>query len=302
MARTFVIICSIVSLTVLVTIILVACSLSVLNYNEVGLNYSSWFKTIENRDSPYGHGIHFIGLGHSFQRYQISLNTIEFSKESSATLPMIKCRTRDGLELDLEASLQYRVDAKSIFKIYTSYGENEKTILNRVVLDVISDTSTLYSSNDFFTKRQEIQEKMKLDLQTQVLLKTYHEVVFFQLRSLSLPDAFENEIQNTEVKGQDINTANAELLRDTVKFKTSVLVADLARNSTVETAYGEGNKTYYQAVAESSTVSEVIKAQSGAYKEMMANLTFSNTDVISYMKNNLIKDYDNGKIAMQLDL
>ena len=153
MARTFVIICSIVSLTVLVTIILVACSLSVLNYNEVGLNYSSWFKTIENRDEPYAHGIHFIGLGHSFQRYQISLNTIEFSKESSATLPMIKCRTKDGLELDLEASLQYRVNAKDIFKIYTSYGENEKTILNRVVLDVISDTSTLYSSNDFFTKR-----------------------------------------------------------------------------------------------------------------------------------------------------
>ena len=93
MARTFVIICSIVSLTVLVTIILVACSLSVPNYNEVGLNYSSWFKTIEKRDAPYGHGIHFIGLGHSFQKYEISLNTIEFSEYDGATLPPIKCRT-----------------------------------------------------------------------------------------------------------------------------------------------------------------------------------------------------------------
>ena len=84
--------------------------------------------------------------------------------------------------------------------------------------------------------------------------------MFFQLRSLSLPNAFENEIQNTEVKGQDINTANAELLRDTVKFRTAVMVADAARNATVESAYGAGNKTYYQAVADSSTVSEVIKA------------------------------------------
>lgn len=166
MARTFVIICSIVSLTVLVTIILVACSLSVLNYNEVGLNYSSWFKTIEDRADPYGHGIHFIGLGHNFQRYQISLNTIEFSQESTATLPMIKCRTKDGLELDLEASLQYRVNKTQIFKIYTTYGENEKNILNRVVLDVISDTSTNYTSNDFFTKRSEIQQKMRDDLIT----------------------------------------------------------------------------------------------------------------------------------------
>jgi len=40
---------------VLVTIILIACSLSVLSYNEVGLNYSNWFKTVE--DKTYEHGI-----------------------------------------------------------------------------------------------------------------------------------------------------------------------------------------------------------------------------------------------------
>jgi hypothetical protein len=64
MSRAFVIVCSVISLTILVTLILIACSLSVLSYNEVGLNYSNWFKTIENK--TYEHGIHFIGLGHSF--------------------------------------------------------------------------------------------------------------------------------------------------------------------------------------------------------------------------------------------
>ena len=92
---------------------------------------------------------------------------------------MIKCRTSDGLELDLEASLQYRVYPDDIFKIYTSYGNYEKEILNRIVLDIISDTATLFSSNDFFTKRSEIQVKMKADLQEKVLLETWHEVEFF---------------------------------------------------------------------------------------------------------------------------
>ena len=87
----------------MVTIILIACSLSVLSYNEVGLNYSTWFKTIEEK--TYEHGIQFIGLGHGFQRYDIKVNTIEYSQnKDTATLPMIKCRTRDGLVLDLEAS------------------------------------------------------------------------------------------------------------------------------------------------------------------------------------------------------
>jgi hypothetical protein len=54
-------------------------------------------------------------LGHTFLKYDIKLNTIEFSKAPDANLPMIKCRTSDGLELDLEASLQYKVDADKIF-------------------------------------------------------------------------------------------------------------------------------------------------------------------------------------------
>lgn len=244
-SRGLLIICSIVSLTVLVTIILIASSLSVLSYNEVGLNYSNWFKTVE--DKTYYHGIQFIGLGHTFQRYDIKLNTIEFSKAADATLPMIKCRTKDGLELDLEASLQYRVDAESIFKIYTSYGTQEKAILTRVILDIISDTSTKYTSNDFFTKRSEIQKKMKADLQKNVLEQTWHEVVFFQLRSLSLPDEYEKEIQNTEVKGQDILKSEKERAREEVKFNTNVVVAKLAVNATLESAYGQGNKTVYEA-------------------------------------------------------
>ena len=66
-------------------------------------------------------------------------------------------------------SLQYRVDPDSIFKIYTSYGTQEKAILTRVILDIISDTSTKYTSNDFFTRRSEIQKAMADDLRKSVL-------------------------------------------------------------------------------------------------------------------------------------
>jgi len=66
---------------------------------------------------------------------------------------------------------------------------------------------------------------MKKDLQERVMNSTWHEVVFFQLRSISLPDAFESEIQNTEVKGQDIHTATSEFNRDQIKFDTNVLIA-----------------------------------------------------------------------------
>jgi len=99
---------SILCLAIFITVIMVASAMEVLGYNEVGLNYSSWFKTVENK--TYKHGISYIGLGHDFIRYDIKLNTIEFSSAKDATLPLIETRTSDGLILKIEASLQYKVD------------------------------------------------------------------------------------------------------------------------------------------------------------------------------------------------
>ena len=65
------------SLTTCTTLFLILCSLSTLTYVEVGLNYSNWFKTVEDR--TYDHGIWFIGLGHSFIRFNINLETLEFA-------------------------------------------------------------------------------------------------------------------------------------------------------------------------------------------------------------------------------
>ena len=143
---------------------------------------------------------------------------------------------------------------------------------------------------------------MKEDLQKRVMESTWHEVVFFQLRSISLPDKFESEIQNTEVKGQDIHTADAELLREQVKFKTNVNVASLAVNSTVETAKGNAAKTIYEAQAVASTIKEVILKQAQGFKDMKGNLTFTNTEVLSYLKTNLIKDYNSSSMAISMEL
>lgn len=65
---------------------------------------------------------------------------------------------------------------------------------------------------------------------------------------------------------------------------------------------GNGNKTYYAATAEASTVYEVIKAQSTAYKYMKANLTFENDQINSYLQNSLVKDYNTGKMTIKIDL
>ena len=77
-------------------------SLDTLQYNQVGLNYSKFFKSVENR--TYWYGFHFLGIGHAFIPYQLNVKSIEFSNNVGANLPPIECRTKDGLSLWLEVA------------------------------------------------------------------------------------------------------------------------------------------------------------------------------------------------------
>lgn len=59
---------------------------------------------------------------------------------------------------------------------------------------------------------------------------------FFQLRSVDLPDDFEDAIQLSEVKKQDIQKAEAERSRTQVEIQTKLMTADLNRNITIVAA------------------------------------------------------------------
>jgi len=59
-------------------------------------------------------------------------------------------------------------------------------------------------------------------------------------------------------------------------FNTNVVVAQLAVNSTLETAYGNANKTVLEALAIQSTVKTVVKKQSESFKAMKESLGFDN--------------------------
>jgi hypothetical protein len=80
-----------------------------------------------------------------------------------------------------------------------------------------------------------------------------------------------------------------------------VEIAQLAVNATLETAYGNGNKTIFEAAAIQSTIADVISMQSGSFKKMKTDLTFTNTELMEYLKKNLIRDYAGGRLALVLD-
>ena len=69
---------------------------------QCGLQNGSPFITQINTKGYVG-GIYFIGVGHSFIKFPRTVQTIEFSKDNSRN-GLIKSRTSDGLEVNLEIS------------------------------------------------------------------------------------------------------------------------------------------------------------------------------------------------------
>lgn len=79
------------------------------------------------------------------------------------------------------------------------FGEDHQTFLLRTAIDAISDVATKYPSVEFFTRRMPISTEMKLVLDQALSEQAYMNVIFFQLRSVDLPDKYEDAIQLTEV-------------------------------------------------------------------------------------------------------
>ena len=77
-------------------------------------------------------------------------------------------------------------------------------------------------------------------------------------------------------------------------------MAQLAVNATLEKAYGDANKTIFEAKAVAATVGEVTKMQAESFKVMKANLTFENQHIIKYQQNSLVKDYDSSRLALHI--
>jgi len=280
--------CSVISgLTLLILLIN---SFSSLEFNEYGLDYSGISKSIN--PNPRSAGIFFLGIGHSFIRFPKTVQTLEYSKEKSANSGPLQSRTSDGLEVILEISFQYKLNYTGIFDLYMSYGPEYSKIFDRMGIDVLTDLATNYTAYDFFMERQQIGVAMQKALDLHFRTNCYSNIEFFQLRSVDLPDKFEDAIQLSEVKKQDIRKAQAEKEKTVVELETSRIKAEYQKNVTINLAEGEAKSIRAQNQADVDSFKLLAQAQAQSYQKLRAELGFEGAQLIEFIKAKLIRDYN----------
>lgn len=155
---------------------------------------------------------------------------MEFSFERNSNRGPVESRTLDGLEVTLEISFQYTLQQDKLFDLYAKYGENYKIVCMNVAVDILTEEATKYTAYNFFMDRGMIKDDFQINLDASFSQICYANIQFLQLRSVDLPNLFEESIQMSEVKKQDIQRAMAELNKVKIEVDTKIKSAQYHKN------------------------------------------------------------------------
>ena len=122
-----------------------------------------------------------------------------------------------------------------------------------------------------------------------------------QLRSVDLPNLFEQSIQESEVKKQDIQKAGAELKKVEIEVDTLKKAANFQKNVTINLASGEASAILQQNQANVKSLQRVQDTQSQAYSSMKDKLKLTNPVLLNFIKSKLIKNYEGNSLALNLE-
>jgi uncharacterized Rmd1/YagE family protein len=102
-----------------------------------------------------------------------------------------------------------------------------------VAVDLLTEEATKYTAYDFFMDRGRIKNDFQITLDKTFSSICFSNISFLQLRNVDLPNLFEQSIQESEVKKQDIQKALAELNKVKVEVETLVKSAYFQKNVTI---------------------------------------------------------------------
>lgn len=197
--------------------------------------------------------------------------------------------------------LTNRLQKENIFRLYSQFGENYFKVLENTAVDILTEEATKYTAYEFFWDRGVIKDDFQVALDNALAKTCFANIQFLQLKTVDLPDAFENAIQLSEVKKQDIQKAIAELNKVRVEVDTLIKSADYQKNVTINYAEGDAEAIIRENQASVDSLREVQDSQIQAYKKLKDNIGLDNTSLLSFMKAKVVKGFNGENMALSID-
>lgn len=286
------------------TAIFAAFSLGAVPPLQYGIRYNIFNKGADI-DNVYGPGRHFIGPWNTFLLFPASVQTIEFTSEprlaaSGLRFPALHSRTKEGLALHLQVSLQYQLKFDQVGYLYKEFNKNYEQMFTSVIRDTLIRAASDYEAYQLWEERSAVGERMQ-SMVDRALKRTYADCWGLQLMIIELPDKFEESIVNTQVSKQNVSTREFQQEATQVRAYTTVIAAEFDRKVKVIKAFGMANFTYITKAAKAKARSNTLGVEGKIIKLIKDDLGLSGADLIDYQRFTAVQVLENASVMYGFD-
>jgi len=281
---------------------------------EYALKYSLITRKVEKR--TYLPGRYWIGPASFFIKFPSTVTTIAFadaepqgsswfaSDPSELFQRELRSRTMDGLDVNIELSFQYQLQKDSLYDLYTTFGgwPDYHNLFVRVAIDRLTESATLFNSPQFFTERTKIGAAMERQLLQDYQERLFSSIFSFQLRRVGLPKAFEDAIQETEVKRQDVRVAEAEQNSTRVTLQTQLMQAQRRTKVKAERATGFAESLMLENRADIKQLLVTQEKAADSYAAVLHQLDDNQQELLDYMEVRALRDHPSDKSVIGLTM
>jgi len=253
----------------------------------VAISYNH-FSKVADTSTIYTPGRYFLGPVNKFLYFPSSVQTIEFTNEvklipNGQRYSPLHTRTKEGLGLHLQVSLQYRLIPEHVGQLYNEFNQNYEQVFISSVRDVLIKAASEYEATQLWQERHKFGDTMQ-SMVNKALERTYATCWGLQLMKIDLPDTFEQSIVSTQVQGQTRLRLEQEQITAKIRAETSVIKAEFDRMAKVILANGQGNYTLITQSAQATAQKRSVDAQTDVMQQIKELLQLGGSDLVLYQK------------------
>lgn len=299
--------CVCLALVGFVSVILFACSFSLVSPIQYGLLINRYTGKVDT-SRVYTGGRHFVYLRHYFVLFPSTQVTLEFSNDSGAAAPPMLVRTgkppgmagvAGGQQVTVSLSLQYRTHPETLAKLYTTFGVNYEQAFIMMTRQIISDVTQSFIPSDFWTQRHVIAQNMTAVLNQTMWNRAFVTVDALQLLEVDFSHPFEHMIEQIQLQWQQVQiNDNLQLVQDALNV-IDVMTAQTQANVTAINAQAQADAKLIVAAAEADALRVEQLAKSGAYANVKSSLKFTDAaDLLSFMRVRTIRNHNGNNLIV----
>lgn len=142
---------SISSVVALITF-LIAFSFGAVEPTEYGIMYNRLTKNLDTSTIHEG-GLQFIGFASTMITFPRTHKVVEFSDFKGAQQIPLSTRTKEGLELKLHVSFQYKLVKEQLPQLYSLAGQDYEALYTKIAANVILQKAGDYLAPQYWKER-----------------------------------------------------------------------------------------------------------------------------------------------------